>query len=161
MANEDFRRPWVYAAWILLLAAAVEVAIGAWTLSGLPGGPESQFGQAIGSPLWLRGEVAMPNLLQLTITALPVSAVLLVVFAGRLAGTVRPVTLVAVTIQTAALALGLLAWVAALGKASRWEDVSWAIDIAVAVAGLILTSAVLRSRGADALTHPRAGAGQG
>lgn len=105
----------------------------------------------------------MPNLPQLTITALPVSAVLLVVFAGRLAGTVRPVTLVAVTIQTAALALGLLAWVAALGKASRWEDVSWAIDIAVAVAvaGLILTSAVLRSRGADALTHPRAGAGKG
>jgi hypothetical protein len=41
MDSEGFRRARDYVAWILLAAAAVEVVIGAWTLSGLPEGPYS------------------------------------------------------------------------------------------------------------------------
>ncbi|MGN6679536.1 MAG: hypothetical protein ACTHKL_17380, partial [Streptosporangiaceae bacterium] len=58
------------------------------------------------------------------------------------------------------LLLGMVACVVVLGQNSRWADVSLAVDIAVAAAGLILTSAVLRSRGAGPLTRPRAGAGK-
>jgi hypothetical protein len=93
-----------------------------------------------------------------TVTALPVAAVLLAALAGRPAGTARGVTLTAVIIQAVALALGLVAWVAILGKTGGWLPVTRAVDIAVAVAGLILTNAVLRARDADPRTRPRASA---
>jgi hypothetical protein len=159
MDSEDFRRARAYAAWILLVAAAVEVAMGAWALSGLPGGPFS--GNPLGSAIsfGLRGEAAAPNLLQFTVTALPVAAVLLAAMGGRPVGTTRQITVTAVTIQTLALLLGMVACVAAFGANSRWANISLAAEIAVAAAGLILTSAVLRSRGADPLRRPRAGMG--
>lgn len=165
MDSEDFRRTRVYAASTLLVAAAVEVVIGAWTLSGLPGGPAAggQFGLSgalTGSPFWLRAEEALPNLLQFAITALPVAAVLLVALAEGPAATARRVTLTAMAIQVVALALGVVGWVAILGKIGGWEQVSWAVEIAVAVAGLILTSGVLRLRRAVPLTRHRAGAAQ-
>lgn len=163
MNSEEFRRAREYAAWILVAAAAVQVFLGAWTLSGVPHGPYAGFqsGSIFGPtapPLWSRAEAAFPNLVAFTVTALPVAAVLLVALAGRPAGTAHRVTLIAVIIQAVALALGLVAWVAVLGKTGYWFPVSWAADIAVAVAGLILTNAVLRSLGAEPRTRPRVGA---
>lgn len=164
MNSEDFRRAREYAAWILLVAAAVEVFLGAWAFSALAGGPYasfhsgSLFGPVTGTPFWLRGEEAFPYLVAFTVTALPVAAVLLVALADRLPGAARRVTLTALIIQAVALALGLVAWVAALGKTGRWVPVSWAVDIAVAVAGLIFTNAVLRSLGTEPGTRPQFGA---
>ena len=160
MDSEDFRRARAYAAWIFLAAAAVEVAVGAWALSGLPGGP--LFGNPLGSAIsfGLRGEAAAPDLLQFTVTALPVAAVLLAAMGGRPVGTARQITVTAVTMQTLALLLGMVACVAAFGGNSRWANISLAVDIAVAAAGLILTSAMLRSSGADPVTRPRAGMGK-
>jgi hypothetical protein len=164
MDSEDFRRAREYAAWVLLAAAAVQVLIGAWTLSGLPGGPAvvyhtgSLFGNATFPPFWLRADAALPDLVQFTVTALPVAAVLLVAMAGRPVGTAHRVTLTAVIIQTVALALGVVAWVGTLGHDDRWTLIVTAAEIAVAVAGLLLTSALLRSRSADPRTRTRAGA---
>lgn len=121
-------------------------------------GRESGFGPATAPPFWLRATEALPNLVGFTVTALPVTAVLLAALAGCSAGTVRWVTLTAVIIQTVALALGLIAWVAVLGKTSRWTPLSLAVEIAAATAGLVVTSAVLRSRGAVTVTRPRRGA---
>jgi len=162
MDSENVRQARAFAAWIFLVAASVEIVLGAWALSGLPGGPFAQGapGSLTGSALWLRGEAAAPYLLQITVTALPVAAVLLAAIGGRPVGTARQVMVTAVTIQTVALVLGMVACVVALGQNSRWADVSLAVDIAVAAAGLILTSAILRSRGADPLTRRRAGAGK-
>jgi hypothetical protein len=63
----------------------------------------------------------------------------------RPAASARHITLTAVVIQAVALILGLVAWVAALSVAGGWFPITVATDIAVAAAGLILTTAVLRS----------------
>jgi hypothetical protein len=162
MNSEEFRRAREYASWILLAAAAVQVFLGAWALSGLPEGPapvfQSGFGQATLPAFWMRAEVAFPDLVAFTVTVLPVAAVLLVALVGRPPAAAHRITQIAVIIQAVALALGLVAWVAVLGKTFRWVPVSWAVDIAVAVAGLILTNAVLRSLRAEPPTRPRVGA---
>ena len=164
MDSEEFRRAREYAAWILLGAAAVWVLIGAWTLTGLPGNPAvaystgSVFGAATVAPFWLRADEALPSLVQFAVTALPVAAVLLVVMGGRPVGTAHRVTLTAVIIQTVALALGVVAWVSTLGHENHWTLISTALEIAVAVAGLILTNALLRSRSADPPRLLRTGA---
>jgi hypothetical protein len=166
MNSEEFRRAREYAAWILLAAGAFQVFIGAWTLSGVPGGPGagfvfnsgSVFGSATVAPFWLRGETSFPDLVAFTVTALPVAAVLLVALVGRPPAAAHWITQTAVIIQAVALALGLVAWAAVLGKTDRWLPVSWAVDIAVAVAGLILTNAVLRSLRAEPRTRPGVGA---
>jgi hypothetical protein len=164
MDSEDFRRAREYAAWILLAAAAVQVFLGAWTLSGVPGGPFTEFrsgpvfGSAASPPFWLRAEAALPSLVPFTVVALLVAAVLLVAVAGRAVGTAHRVTLTAVIIQTVALALAVVAWVGILGHEDRWSLIYTALEIAVAVAGLILTNALLRSRSADPPRLLRAGA---
>lgn len=56
--------------------------------------------------------------------------------------------------------MGFIAWVATIGRASLGENVSWAVDVAIAVAWLILTSAVLRSRGSEPLTRHQATTGK-
>jgi hypothetical protein len=151
MDTKDVHRAREYAAWILLAAAAVQVVIGAWTLSGLPGGPFTEyysgsiFGPRTSPPFWLRADEALPSLVPFTVTALPVAAVLLVALAGRPVGTAYRVTLTAVIIQTVALALGVVAWVGMLGHDGRWTLISTAVEIAVAAAGLILTNALLRT----------------
>ena len=164
MDSEDFRRAREYAAWILLAAAAVQVFLGAWALSGLPGGPDavfhtgSLFGPASWPPFWWRAETSFPELVAFTVTALPVAAVLLVALAGRPPAAAHRITQSAVIIQAVALALGLVAWVAVLGKTGHWLPIFWAVDIAVAAAGLILTNAVLRSLRAEPRTRPGVGA---
>jgi hypothetical protein len=62
----------------------------------------------------------MPYLIAVDVTVLPVAAVLFVALAGRRTGSARPIMLIAVTVQTVALALGLLAWVATIGHSGRW-----------------------------------------
>jgi hypothetical protein len=162
MDSDDFRRAREYAAWILLAAAAVQVFVGAWTLAGLSGGPVvssgSIFGTAPTVTFWMRAQAAFSYLVSITVTALPVAAVLLAALPGRQAVTVRRITLTAVIIQAVALALGLVAWVAILSKTGRWFSLTSAADIAVAVAGLILTNAALRSLGAEPRPRPLAGA---
>ena len=167
MKTADYRRAREYAAGLLLLAAAVQVLIGAWALSGLRGGPGfgagsgfvagggflpgGGFGPPIGLPLWARAQVAFPNLVEFTVTVLPVAAVLLVAMPRRSRRTAPVLIVIAVIIQTVALALGLVAWVSFLSKADGWSLISYTVDIVVALAGLILTVAVLRARAADLL----------
>jgi hypothetical protein len=162
MDSDDFRRAREYTAWILVAAAAVRVFVGAWTLAGLSGGAVVSSGSIFGGgptlPFWMRAEAAFSYLVEFTVTALPVVAVFLAALAGRRAVTALRITQTAVIIQAIALALGLVAWVAILGKTGRWFNITSAADIAVAVAGLILTYAVLRSLGAEPGTRTRVGA---
>lgn len=150
MDTEVFRRAREFAAWTLLAALVVSVFTGAWVLSGLPGGPAayhsgSIFGPTASPPFWFRGQEAIGYLVPVSVTALPVAAVLLAALAGRPPATLRPITLTAVTIQAVALALGLVAWIATLGNTDRWSLISTAVDLVVAVAALLLTNAVQRS----------------
>jgi hypothetical protein len=150
MKTDDFGRAREYAAWILLAAAAVQVVLGAWVLAGLPDNPV-RFSSAIlrpatASDFAIRAEAAIPELVAVTVTALPVTAALLIALAGRVAPTARQILLTAVTIQAVALALGLVAWLGSIGSAGWWYSASVAAEIAVAVAGLILTNTVQRSR---------------
>jgi hypothetical protein len=151
MDSEDFRRARDFAAWTLLAAAAVQVFIGAWALSGLPGGPfpyhsGSIFAPTTSAPFWFRGETAISYLVGVSVTVLPVAAALLAALAGRPSAALNPITLTAVTIQAVALALGLVAWIATLGNFTRWSLISTATDLVVALAALLLTNAVQRSR---------------
>jgi hypothetical protein len=151
MDSEAFRRARELLSWTLLAATAVQVFMGAWALSGLPVGPApyhsgSIFGPAASPPFWFRGQSALGYLVPVSVTALPVAAVLLAALAGRPSGTLRPIALTAVTIQAVALALGLVAWIATLGNTNRWSLISTAVDLVVAVAALLLTNAVQRSR---------------
>jgi hypothetical protein len=150
MKTDDFGRAREYAAWMLLAAAAVQVALGARTLAGLPGGPGSSaaavFRPATAPAFAFRAESAIPELVAVTVTALPVTAVLLVALAGRAAATARQIVLTAVTIQAVALALGLVAWLGSIGTTGWFYSASVAAEIAVAAAGLILTNTVQRAR---------------
>ena len=58
----------------------------------------------------------------------------------------RQITLFAVIVQVIALALGFIAWLLSLGGGNGWFTISDVSNLAVAVAGLLLTVAVLRSR---------------
>ena len=151
MDSEDFRRARDFVAWTLLAAAAVQVFIGAWALSGVPGGPVpyhsgSIFAPTTSPPFWFRGETAISYLVGVSVTVLPVAAALLAALAGRPSAVLNPITLTAVTIQAVALALGLVAWIGTLGNFTRWSLVSTATDLVVALAALLLTNAVRRSR---------------
>jgi hypothetical protein len=140
MDSEDLRRARDFAAWVLLAAAAV---MGAWELLGLPGAPFPA------STFRLRSSAASANLVAVDVTALPVAAVLLVAFVGRPAAAARQIARTAVILQAVALGLGLIAWVASLGRGSLGTprfSIADASRLAVAGAGLMLTSAVLRSR---------------
>jgi hypothetical protein len=148
MDSEEFRLAREYAAWILLAATAVHVFLGAWELLGLPGGPFSESalaGHVSASMFVLRAEAAIPDLIAVSVTALPVTAVLLVALAGRPPARALRVTVIAVTIQGIAMLLGLIAWLGVVGSSGRWFPISSAAEIAVAAAGLIITTAVLRS----------------
>jgi hypothetical protein len=143
MDSEEFGRARDLAAWLLLAGAAVFVVMGAWELLGLPRAPFSE------PTFTLRSNVATASLVAIDVTALPVAAVLLVTLVGRAGGAARQITRVAVILQAIALGLGVIAWTASLGisgPGTQWLYLSGASHAAVAAAGLILTSAVLRSR---------------
>jgi hypothetical protein len=145
MDNSEFRRARGFAAWLLLVAAAVLVVTAAWQFLGLPGSTDtSPLTPAL--PLSERGVEAVGSLASVDLTVLPVAAALLVALAGPPVPTARQATLTAVIIQGIALVLALIGWGAGLKAGGRWFPVTGAAELIIAGAGLILTVAVLRSR---------------
>ncbi len=138
MEHEDFRKAREYAAWLLLVAGVIVVAVGIWQLLGLPG-------SSPGPTLADHGFAASGDLVGIDVTLLPVAAVLLAALGGPL-GSTRQITLYAVIIQVAALGLGFIAWLISLGGGNAWFTISGVSNLVAAAAGLILTTAVLRSR---------------
>ena len=139
MDLSDFRLAREYAAWLLLAAAVIVLGIGIWMLLGLPG---SSDGPTFADHVY----AASGNLVGIDFTLLPVAAVLLAALGGPPVGSLRQITLFAVIVQVIALALGFIAWLLSLGGGNGWFTISDVSNLAVAVAGLLLTVAVLRSR---------------
>jgi hypothetical protein len=153
-------------AWILLAVTAIWVLVSAWQLFGLPGAPvpvpasPHPVAVPVGAPVThapspvavttfgLRASVVAPQFVAGGIIVLPVLAVILVAFAGGLTDRARQVVQAAVAIQAAALGLGLLSWLGALGGHVRqgvWF-IFYATDLVAVAAALIFTVAALRSR---------------
>jgi hypothetical protein len=162
MDSSELRRVRQYVAWLLVVAAGVLVVIAAWQLLGLPEpssgsvgaiegaspGASSSFSHTTvvfyGLTFAQRGLTAIPGLVSVDVTVLPVAAVLLAA-ARPPVPAARRLALTAVTIQAVALTLALVGWVAALRTFVQWEALTTAAELVVAGAGLILTIAVLRS----------------
>lgn len=150
---ENARRVREPVAWILLVITAIGLVIGAWTLFGLPGGPiRLPNGQLLASPgesfFHLRALSAVSDFVASPMTGLPVLAVVLVTLAGGLTERAGRVALTAVSLQCAALGLGLISFFGALGTGSSpgaWFYISEAGLLGLAAAGLILTGSMLRS----------------
>jgi hypothetical protein len=109
--------------------------------------------------LGVRASAVAPQFAAGAIFVLPVLAVILVAFAGGLTGRARPVVQAAAAVQGAALALGVLSWLGALGGHLR-PGVWFIFDataLAAVAAALIFTIVVLRSRALRPLT-PQPGA---
>jgi hypothetical protein len=135
----DFRQAREGAAWLLLVAAAILVGIGIWMLLGLPGSSD-------GPTLADHVEAASGYLVGIDFTLLPVGAVLLAALGGTPAGSLRQIVLLALIVQLVALALGVIAWLISIGSASGWFTIADLTNLIAAVAGLIVTNAVMRSR---------------
>ena len=175
-AWDSVRRVREPVAWALLAIAAIWVLVSAWQLSGLPGnglpaGPVATSAPATTGPspvavtpgtptpaapgpagvmpgtFGFRASAVATQFVAGGIFTLPVLSVLLVAFAGGLTDRARQVVQTAVSIQVAALGLGVLSWVAALGghlRPGAWF-VFDATDLAAVAVALIFTAAVLRS----------------
>jgi hypothetical protein len=138
MDLSDFRQAREYAAWLLLAAAVIMVGMGVWFLLGLPGTGSG--------PLANHGFASEGDFIGVTVTLLPVAAVLLAALGGPEVGSLRQIALYAVVVQVVALALGVVAWLITFGGGNGWFTVGTISNLAVAVAGLLLTMAVRRSR---------------
>ncbi len=80
MDSEAFRRAREFLAWTLLAAAAIQVFMGRGP-GGCPEGPASYhsgsiFAPTVSPPFWFRGQSAIGFLVPVSVTALPVAAVL-------------------------------------------------------------------------------------
>jgi hypothetical protein len=135
----DLRQARESAAWLLLVAAAILVGIGIWMLLGLPGSSD-------GPTLADHVEAASGYLVGIDFTLLPVGAVLLAALGGTPVGSLRQIVLLALIVQLAALALGVIAWLISIGSASGWFTITDLTNLIAAAAGLIVTNAVMRSR---------------
>jgi hypothetical protein len=135
----DFRQARDSAAWLLLVAAVILVGIGIWMLLGLPGSSD-------GPTLADHVEAASGYLVGIDFTLLPVGAVLLAALGGPPVGSLRQIVLLALIIQLVALALGVISWLISIGSASAWFTIGSVSNLIAAVAGLIVTNAVMRSR---------------
>jgi hypothetical protein len=144
MDSSEFRRARELAAWLLLVAAAVLVVTAAWQFLGLPGSPDTS--SAPGLSFGYRGVIAVGSLASVDVTVLPVAAVLLATLAGRPVRSARDAVLTAVVIQGVALVLAVIGWGAGIETGGWWSPMTGAAELIIAVAGLILTVAVLRSR---------------
>ena len=146
-------------AWILLISATVDIALGLWTLAGLPGGPYSGDGA-----LQTRALLAVNYFSGIYAAILPILAVLLVTFAdgptrraGQLITAAAGVQALAVGLSVISLAIaaqggeqpaGPHAPAGAVSESlqiSNWTYVSQGRAIALVAAGLILSLAILRS----------------
>ena len=135
----DLRQARESAAWLLLVAAAILAGIGIWMLLGLPGSSD-------GPTLADHVEAASGYLVGIDFTLLPVGAVLLAALGGTPVGSLRQIVLLALIVQLAALALGVIAWLISIGSASGWFTITDLTNLIAAAAGLIVTNAVMRSR---------------
>jgi hypothetical protein len=138
MDLSDFRQVREYAAWLLLAAAVIMVGMGVWFLLGLPGAGDG--------PLSNHGYASAPDFIGVTVTLLPVAAVLLAALGGPPAGSLRQIVLYALIVQVVALALGVVAWLLTFGAGNGWFTVGTISNFAVAAAGLLLTMSVRRSQ---------------
>jgi hypothetical protein len=148
-------------AWTLLVLTATLLITTAWQLFALPGAPSiaapvasppGQVPPAQVATFALRASAMAPNFASLGIVLLPVLSVILVAFTGGLTGRARQVVQTAISIQGVALGLGLLSWLAAFGSHTRpgiWFIII-AAELAITVAGLVFTIAVLGSPALDA-----------
>jgi hypothetical protein len=145
-------------AWILLLIVTVGIAMGIWTLAGLPGGPYS--GDNAVEP---RALLAVNYFSGVYAAILPILAVLLVTFAGGLTRRAGQLITVAAGVQALAAGLSVISLVIASEGGSQpvgphapagetvqtsisnWTYVSVGTGIALVAAGLILSLAILRS----------------
>lgn len=161
MDSSELRRVRQYVAWLLVAAAAVLVVIAVWQFLGLPepsagsvyatpGTPAEPNSQTdvvfYGLTFAQRGQIAVNALVSVDVTVLPVAAVLLAAARPRVRAA-RGLMLTAVIIQAVALTVAIVAWALALRTFGQWLPVTTAAELAVAGAGLILSIAVLRSRG--------------
>jgi hypothetical protein len=146
-------------AWILLIIATVGIAMGLWTLAGLPGGPYSGDNAILGS----RALLAENYFSNVYPALLPIIAVLLVTFAGGLTRRAGQLITAAAGVQALAVGLAVISLVmAAQGgsqpvgppapagetvttQISAWTYVGAGSGIALVAAGLILSLAILRS----------------
>jgi Kef-type K+ transport system membrane component KefB len=162
MDSDELRPVRQYVAWILVVAAGVLVGVAAWQFLGLPEpssgslsaieGPSPGVSSSIyhstlvfyGLTLAERGQIAIAGLVSVDVTVLPVGAVLLAAARPRVPAA-RGLVLTAVIIQAVALVLAIIGWGAALTTFGQWGSLTTAADLVVAGAGLILTTAVLRS----------------
>jgi len=147
------------AAWLLLAAMALSVIVGAWTL--LTAQDQLSFGGGL-LPFGDRALAAFSYFGAIYITALPVVAVLLAAVIGEKVNRAREVTLAAAALQGAALVLSVICWLAAFGSHLSTTGKTQAFfvsagSIAVEVAGLMFTLAVLRSAEMQAVAAASAG----
>src|SRR5215469_4325533 len=146
-------------AWILLIIATVDVALGIWTLVGLPGGPS--IGDGV---VQVRALLAVNYFSGVYAAILPILAVLLVTFAGGLTKRAGRLITAAAGVQALAVGLGVISLVIASQggsqpagphapagavsetiQISNWDYFSVGRGIAVVAAGLIVSLAILRS----------------
>src|SRR5215469_674822 len=146
-------------AWILLIIATVDVALGIWTLVGLPGGPS--IGDGV---VQVRALLAVNYFSGVYAAILPILAVLLVTFAGGLTKRAARLITAAAGVQALAVGLGDLSLiiesqageqpagphapagaVSQTTQTSNWTYISQGRSIALVAAGLILSLAILRS----------------
>jgi hypothetical protein len=146
-------------AWILLIIATVGIALGIWTLAGLPGGPS--IGDGV---VQTRALLAVNYFSGVYPALLPVLAVLLVAFAGGLTRRAGQLITAAAGVQALAVGLAVVSLViesqggeqpagphAPAGavsettQISNWTYISQGSAIALVAAGLILILAILRS----------------
>src|SRR5215469_16706206 len=146
-------------AWILLIIATVDVALGIWTLAGLPGGP--YIGDGV---LQERALLAVNFFAGVYAAILPILALLLVTFVGALTKRAGGLITAAAGVQALAVGLAVISLVvesqggeqpagphAPAGavsettQISNWTYISQGRSIALVAAGLILSLAILRS----------------
>jgi hypothetical protein len=133
------------AAMLLLAAMALSVIVGLWSLLSSPnanafGGPN--FGD--------RAQASFGYFGAFYVTALPVVAVLLAAVIGEKVSRARQLTRWAAVLQAAALVLGVICWLGTFGSGYDTTGkiqffLGNAAGIAVAVAGMMFTMAVLRA----------------
>jgi hypothetical protein len=152
-------------AWILLIIVTVGMALGVWTLAGLPGAPT--IGDGV---VQTRALLAVNYFSDVYAAILPILAVLLVTFAGGLTKQAGRLITVAAGVQALAVALGVISLVIASQdgiepagphapagavsesiQISNWDYLSDGRGIAVVAAGLIVSLAILRSHAAGRL----------
>ncbi|HEV2451032.1 MAG TPA: hypothetical protein VGS62_03800, partial [Streptosporangiaceae bacterium] len=149
MIRNEAQRVREPAAMLLLAAMGLSVFVGIWTLFSA----RSQLIDVVtagGLNFGDRALEAFGHFAAIYVTALPVTAVVLATLAGEKVTRARQLTQAAVALQSVALVLGVVSLLAAFGShlSTTGQAQSFFIDLAglaVAVAGLMFTTSVLRS----------------